>query len=153
MWLAQGSTSVVLVFEIYMLFGSLAYLIFLSSFASLLSHQETGIGVEQHLHRGRALAAFNHLLTLRVEKLNKEKRRSLGTNMQSDVHALLAPITQNEESLLSAVWITQDLYFPQNKNKNNGCILNLISWPFPSCLHAFMYHFVCPSFLVYKWGI
>ena len=68
------------------------------------------------MHRGRALAAFNHLLALRVQKLNTEKRGSSGTsvpgqtNVQSDLHALLAPISQNEESLLSTVWITCGLF-------------------------------------------
>ncbi|KAL3527892.1 hypothetical protein ACH5RR_012548 [Cinchona calisaya] len=73
------------------------------------SSEETGLGLEHHLHRGRALAAFNHLLALRVQNLNSEKGGPSGTsvpgqtNVQSDVQSLLAPITQNEESLLSAV--------------------------------------------------
>ncbi|CAI9109170.1 OLC1v1008939C1 [Oldenlandia corymbosa var. corymbosa] len=71
--------------------------------------EDTGLGLEHHLHRGRALAAFNHLLALRVERWNKDKRGSSGTsapaqtNVQSDVHVLLSPITQDEESLLSEV--------------------------------------------------
>ncbi|KAK2975888.1 hypothetical protein RJ640_015319 [Escallonia rubra] len=71
----------------------------------------TGLGLEHHLHRGRALAAFNHLLSVRVQKLKQESSHGGlsgttvhgQTNVQSDVHTLLAPITQNEESLFSAV--------------------------------------------------
>ncbi|XP_071914201.1 uncharacterized protein [Coffea arabica] len=81
------------------------------------SSEEAGLGLEHHLHRGRALAAFNHLLALRVQKLNTEKRGSSGTsvpgqtNVQSDLHALLAPISQNEESLLSTVVPLAILHF------------------------------------------
>lgn len=81
------------------------------------SSEEAGLGLEHHLHRGRALAAFNNLLALRVEKLNTEKRGPSGTsvpgqtNVQSDVHALLAPISQNEESLLSTVVPLAILHF------------------------------------------
>ncbi|KAJ0041339.1 hypothetical protein Pint_27017 [Pistacia integerrima] len=71
------------------------------------SLQETGLGLEHHLHRGRALAAFNHLLGVRVEKLKSEGRSSSSAqgqaNVQSDVQTLLSPIQQGEESLLSSV--------------------------------------------------
>ncbi|KAM7517827.1 hypothetical protein LguiB_016789 [Lonicera macranthoides] len=75
------------------------------------SLEETGFGLEHHLHRGRALAAFNHLISVRVKKLKMENiaRGQPGTsgngqtNFQSDVHTLLAPITQSEESLLLPV--------------------------------------------------
>ncbi|RZC55256.1 hypothetical protein C5167_014133 [Papaver somniferum] len=76
-------------------------------FASSL--EETTFGVEHYLHRGRALGAFNHLLGLRVQMLNenshkKQSGASSGqANIQSDVQMLLAPVTQNEESLLSTV--------------------------------------------------
>lgn len=74
--------------------------------------QESGLGLEHHLHRGRALAAFNHLLAVRVQKLKMESthRSPAGssvpgqTNVQADVQTLLAPLTQSEESLLSSVW-------------------------------------------------
>ncbi|XP_007048161.2 PREDICTED: uncharacterized protein LOC18611704 isoform X1 [Theobroma cacao] len=69
------------------------------------SLEDTGLGLEHHLHRGRALAAFNHLLTSRVEKLKRDGRSSASaqTNVQSDVQTLLAPISESEESLLSSV--------------------------------------------------
>ncbi|GAY58688.1 hypothetical protein CUMW_188900 [Citrus unshiu] len=71
------------------------------------SLKETGIGLEHHLHRGRALAAFNQLLGVRIEKMKSEGRSSssaLGlANVQSDVQTLLAPIIKNEEFLLSSV--------------------------------------------------
>ncbi|KAL1567191.1 hypothetical protein AAHA92_02696 [Salvia divinorum] len=63
------------------------------------------------LHRGRALAALNHLLSARVHKLKSDNKPwgqpespSTGqTNIQSDVQILLSPITESEESLLSSV--------------------------------------------------
>ncbi|KAM7262326.1 hypothetical protein ACFE04_021403 [Oxalis oulophora] len=68
---------------------------------------EAGLGLEQHLHRGRALAAFNHLLSIRIDKLKTEGQSNSSTrgqtNVQSDVQTLLSPITQGEESLLSSV--------------------------------------------------
>ncbi|XP_042492983.1 uncharacterized protein LOC122072667 isoform X2 [Macadamia integrifolia] len=75
------------------------------------SLEESGFGVEHHLHRGRALAAFNHLLGLRVQELKSTNARQDisgasiqgQTNFQSDVQMLLAPLTQSEESLLSSV--------------------------------------------------
>lgn len=74
------------------------------------SLRESGLGLEQHLHRGRALAAFNHLLGVRVQKLKLENTKGQSsasvngqTNVQSDVQMLLSPITQSEESLLSSV--------------------------------------------------
>lgn len=76
--------------------------------------QESGLGLEQHLHRGRALAAFNHLLGVRVQKLKLEKTKGQSSalvngqaNVQADVQMLLAPITQSEEFLLSSVWFSQ----------------------------------------------
>ncbi|XP_048128224.1 uncharacterized protein LOC115744096 isoform X2 [Rhodamnia argentea] len=71
------------------------------------SLKETGLGLEQHLHRGRALAAFNHLLGVRVQKLKLERQSGASVhgqvNVQSDIQTLLGPITQNEELLLSSV--------------------------------------------------
>ncbi|KAF9603991.1 hypothetical protein IFM89_039345 [Coptis chinensis] len=75
------------------------------------SVEDDGFGVEHHLHRGRALAAFNHLLGVRVKKLNSghtdQKHSSASihgkANVQADVQMLLAPVTQSEESLLSSV--------------------------------------------------
>lgn len=59
------------------------------------------------MHRGRALAAFNHLLAARVQKLKSEEQVGASvqgqSNVQSDVQTLLAPLTQSEESLLASV--------------------------------------------------
>ncbi|KAK4366838.1 hypothetical protein RND71_014718 [Anisodus tanguticus] len=74
------------------------------------SLKESKVGIEHHLHRGRALAAFNQLLSNRVQKLKSESsRRQHGTpvqgqtNIQSDVQILLSPITQSEQLFLSSV--------------------------------------------------
>ncbi|XP_056696690.1 uncharacterized protein [Spinacia oleracea] len=75
------------------------------------SIEETGLALEQHLHRGRALAAFNQLLGSRVQKLksdglDKGQPSALlrgQATVQSDVQALLSSLTLNEESVLSSV--------------------------------------------------
>lgn len=75
------------------------------------SLKETGLGLEPHLHRGRALAAFNHLLGVRLAKFKSERicEGKSGssvhgqTNVQSDVQTLLAQITESEEFLVSSV--------------------------------------------------
>lgn len=80
---------------------------------SLLCLQGADVGLEHHLHRGRALAALNHLLSARVHKLKSDDKHlgqtespSTGqTNIQSDVQTLLSSITESEESLLSSVRI------------------------------------------------
>lgn len=78
------------------------------------------LGLEHHLHRGRALAAFIHLLSLRVKKLKLkvETHRVHSdisvngqSNIQSDVHTLLSPITQEEESLISSVMPLAVMHF------------------------------------------
>ncbi|KAI7730053.1 hypothetical protein M8C21_020004 [Ambrosia artemisiifolia] len=78
------------------------------------------LGLEHHLHRGRALAAFMHLLSLRVKKLKLEyeTRRVPSdasvngqSNIQSDVQTLLSPITSEEESLLSSVMPLAVMHF------------------------------------------
>ncbi|XP_038999892.1 uncharacterized protein LOC120125556 isoform X2 [Hibiscus syriacus] len=78
------------------------------------SLKETGL--EHHLHRGRALAAFNHLLISRVEKLKMEGRSNASgqTNVQSDVQTLLAPISEKEECLLSSVTPFAITHFEDN---------------------------------------
>ncbi|KAL4575265.1 hypothetical protein LXL04_022107 [Taraxacum kok-saghyz] len=83
-----------------------------------LSVEGSGLGLEHHLHRGRPLAAFIHLLSLRVKKLKLEfETRRLQSevngqsNIQSDVHTLLSPITQEEESLLSSVMPLAVMHF------------------------------------------
>ncbi|KAG9129276.1 hypothetical protein Leryth_015660 [Lithospermum erythrorhizon] len=77
---------------------------------SASSLKVTGHGLEHHLHRGRPLAAFYHILTERVKKLKLESTQGASSssahgqgNVQSDVHTFLAPINQSEESLLSSV--------------------------------------------------
>ncbi|KAL6583192.1 hypothetical protein OROMI_005270 [Orobanche minor] len=75
------------------------------------SLEGTDVGLEHHLHRGRALAALNHILSARVVKLKSDSKhrgqseaKSSGqTNVQLDVQNLLAPLTESEESLLSPV--------------------------------------------------
>ena len=67
--------------------------------------QENGSGVEHHLHRGRPLAAFNHILGARAlkQKSNAQEGPSRihgQSNIQSDLQTLLAPFSQNEASLL-----------------------------------------------------
>ncbi|KAF8012156.1 hypothetical protein BT93_I0323 [Corymbia citriodora subsp. variegata] len=67
------------------------------------SLKETGLGLEHHLHCGRPLAAFNHLLGVRVQKLNLERQSGGPANVQSDIQTLLGPVTQDEELLLASV--------------------------------------------------
>ncbi|CAN1813358.1 Protein DDB_G0268328 [Linum perenne] len=73
-------------------------------YGSLL--EETGLGLEHHLLRGRALAAFNHVLGVRLQKLKKEGESGESphgqNNVQSDVQMLLAPLLPSEEALLSS---------------------------------------------------
>ncbi|KAL4378943.1 hypothetical protein GQ457_02G009710 [Hibiscus cannabinus] len=80
------------------------------------SLKESGLGLEHHLHRGRALAAFNHLLISRVEKLKIEGRSndSGQTNIQSDVQTHLAPMSEKEECLLSSVTPFAITHFEDN---------------------------------------
>ncbi|KAK4394130.1 hypothetical protein Sango_1883800 [Sesamum angolense] len=78
-------------------------------YASSLDGAE--VGLEHYLHRGRALAALDHLLSARVHKLKSDDKNrgqsetpsSGQTNVQSDVQTLLAPIMESEELLLSSV--------------------------------------------------
>ncbi|KAJ6768552.1 SPATACSIN [Salix koriyanagi] len=71
------------------------------------SLEETKLGLEHHLHRGRALAAFNHILGVRVQKLKLEGQSGASShgqrNVHSDIQALLAPLTESEEAVLSSV--------------------------------------------------
>ncbi|KAG5245302.1 Glycoside hydrolase, family 19, catalytic [Salix suchowensis] len=71
------------------------------------SLEETKLGLEHHLHRGRALAAFNHILGVRAQKLKLEGQSGASShgqrNVHSDVQALLAPLTESEEVVLSSV--------------------------------------------------
>ncbi|XP_068470497.1 uncharacterized protein [Phaseolus vulgaris] len=77
--------------------------------------EENGFGVEHLLHRGRALAAFNQILGHRVQNLKSEEESSTSahgqTNIQSDVHSLLSPLGQSEETLLSCVLPTAIMHF------------------------------------------
>lgn len=70
------------------------------------SLEDKGFGVEHHLHRGRALAAFNHILGLRASKLKSshvQKELTRQANIQSDMQAILSPLIPDEESILSSV--------------------------------------------------
>lgn len=63
--------------------------------------------VEHHLHRGRALAAFRHLLVKRASQLKSASARqviSAQSNVQADVQLILAPLSQAERSILLSVW-------------------------------------------------
>lgn len=77
--------------------------------------EENGFGLEHHLHRGRALAAFNQILGHRVQNLKSERDGSNSShgqsNIQSDVQKLLSPLGQNEDTLLSSVLSTAILHF------------------------------------------
>ena len=62
--------------------------------------------MEHHLHRGRALAAFNHLLgarALKLKSVNAHQELSGQPNIQADMQTILAPLTQSEGSILSSV--------------------------------------------------
>lgn len=62
--------------------------------------------VEHHLHRGRALAAFRHLLVKRASQLKSASARQVipaQSNVQADVQLILAPLSQAERSILLSV--------------------------------------------------
>ncbi|GAB2283200.1 hypothetical protein Dimus_017727 [Dionaea muscipula] len=75
------------------------------------SVKETGFRLDHHLHRGQALAAFNHFLDYRVQKLKDgtyntehESTAKRGqVNVQSDVQTLLASLKLDEEQFFSSV--------------------------------------------------
>ncbi|KAI5416786.1 hypothetical protein KIW84_041698 [Lathyrus oleraceus] len=77
--------------------------------------EENGFGLEHHLHRGRALAAFNQIIGQRVQNLKSEwegTSSSLGqTNIQLDVQKFLSPLGQHEDTILSSVLSTTILHF------------------------------------------
>ncbi|CAN6442246.1 unnamed protein product [Victoria cruziana] len=73
------------------------------------SFQANEFGVEHHLHRGRALAAFNYILGVRARKMRTTNSRQ--ANIQSDAQALLSPLSPDEESLLSSVIPLAILHF------------------------------------------
>jgi spatacsin len=62
--------------------------------------------VEHHLHRGRTLAAFRHLLVkraLQLKSANACQMISAQSNVQADVKLILAPLSQAERSVLLSV--------------------------------------------------
>ncbi|XP_062194810.1 uncharacterized protein LOC133897988 isoform X2 [Phragmites australis] len=70
------------------------------------SLEEKDVRVEHHLHRGRALAAFRHLLVKRALQLKSANARqviSAQFNVQADVQLILAPLSQAERSILLSV--------------------------------------------------
>lgn len=83
------------------------------------SIQENTSGIEHHLHRGRALAAFNYLIGLRALELKSAHSHhgAVGgssfaqTNIQSDVQTLLGSLTQNERSIISSVMRLAIMHF------------------------------------------
>ncbi|RAL44025.1 hypothetical protein DM860_014162 [Cuscuta australis] len=85
------------------------------------SLKESEHGIEHHLHRGRALAAFSHLLSVRAQKLKSESSQRVrpGTSahghshaiIQSDMQTLLGPVTETEQLRLSSVIPLAILHF------------------------------------------
>ena len=70
------------------------------------SLEEKDLRVEHHLHRGRALAAFRHLLGKRASQLKSANARqviSTQSDVQADVQLILAPLSQTERSVLLSV--------------------------------------------------
>lgn len=70
------------------------------------SLEEKDVRVEHHLHRGRALAAFRHLIAKRASQLKSASARqviSAQSNVQADVQLILAPLSQVERSILISV--------------------------------------------------
>ncbi|KQK03052.1 uncharacterized protein LOC100829381 isoform X2 [Brachypodium distachyon] len=70
------------------------------------SLEEKDLRVEHHLHRGRALAAFRHLLGKRAAQLKSANARqviSAQSDVQADVQLILAPLSQTERSVLLSV--------------------------------------------------
>ncbi|KAG0476485.1 hypothetical protein HPP92_013326 [Vanilla planifolia] len=78
------------------------------------SFEVGGSFLEQYLHRCRALGAFNHLLSLRASKLKistEHGEPSRQNTIQSDVQAMLSPLSQNEWSLIPSVIQMAILHF------------------------------------------
>ncbi|CAL4895148.1 unnamed protein product [Urochloa decumbens] len=69
------------------------------------SLEEKDVRVEHHLHRGRALAAFRHLLVKRASQLKSVSARQVisAQSYQADVQLILAPLSQAERSILISV--------------------------------------------------
>ncbi|KAI5076391.1 hypothetical protein GOP47_0008456 [Adiantum capillus-veneris] len=74
--------------------------------------EEKAVGVEHHLRRGRAMAAFNAFLAIRLQNLNAQGsliREHVGKfqkgqlHMSSELHALLSPLALHEEKYLALV--------------------------------------------------
>ncbi|KAL1364797.1 hypothetical protein HN51_012953 [Arachis hypogaea] len=69
--------------------------------------EENGLGLEHHLHRGRALAAFNQILGHRVQNMKSKEEAGASAHgqasIQLDVQTILSPLEQSEETLLSSV--------------------------------------------------
>lgn len=74
--------------------------------------QEKVVGIEHHLRRGRAMAAFNSLLATRLQNVNAQGsviREHVGKfqkgqmHLSSELHALLSPLSMHEEKHLASV--------------------------------------------------
>lgn len=74
--------------------------------------EDKGVGAEHHLRRGRAMAAFNSLLSLRLQNFNAQGsliREHVGKfqrgqmHISSELQAVLSPLTTHEEKYLSSV--------------------------------------------------
>eukprot|EP01018_Ginkgo_biloba_P020370 Gb_30364 [translate_table: standard] len=89
------------------------------------SFEEGDFGVEHHLHRGRALAAFNCLIGNRAQRRNslgrvhqehvgKSARGQIQAQASPEVQILLAPSTPSEEKLLISVTPLAIMHFENN---------------------------------------
>ncbi|GLJ32063.1 hypothetical protein SUGI_0645700 [Cryptomeria japonica] len=86
------------------------------------SFEEGNFGVEHHLHRGRALAAFNFLIGNRAQKLNSlgHVQEQIGKSSRgqsqasSEIQVLLSQLTQSEEKLLISVIPLAIMHFENN---------------------------------------
>lgn len=87
------------------------------------SFEEGEFGVEHHLHRGRALAAFKSLIGNRAQRLNllgRTQDEQMGkssrgqTQISAEVQMMLSPFTQSEEKLLISVMPLAITHFEEN---------------------------------------
>ncbi|KAG6556016.1 hypothetical protein Mapa_001956 [Marchantia paleacea] len=69
------------------------------------STEDTGLGLEHHLRRGRALAAFNSLLGSRIQSASHDPGSKAGHPplTSSEMQILLGPLSAHEEKLLATV--------------------------------------------------
>ncbi|KAH9312691.1 hypothetical protein KI387_027726, partial [Taxus chinensis] len=84
--------------------------------------KEGDFGIEHHLHRGRALAAFNCLIGNRAQRLNslgcvqeQMGQSSRGQSQaSSEIQVLLSQLTQSEKKLLISIMPLAVMHFENN---------------------------------------